>query len=355
MTIRIIFLLLIALVSTAARAQLVLKHEPPPRTVPSGVRVFVDDGSCPSGQIKEIIGGNSRKGIRRTERCIASSVVRADNAFVDEPLRVPLPRDVGTLEALLVRPSHPGRYPLVLLSHGSPRADAKRQRMTPLAMLPQAREFARRGWAVLIVMRHGYGSSAGGWAEGYGSCSNPDYTAAGKAGAADLRLSLEFVSHRPDIDSTRMIAVGVSAGGFATVALTTNPPPGLVAAISFAGARGSPRANQVCSPDRLIEAFRAFGERSRIPMLWVYAANDHFFGPALAQHLREAFVAGGGNVDFVAAPAFGSDGHDLFSPAGIPIWAPYVDAFLQKQNLTLRGTPLPLPVPNIAAPVAAPH
>ena len=54
-------------------------------------------------------------------------------------------------------------------------------------MLPQALEFARRGWAAAIVMRRGYGGSDGGWAETFGPCDNPNYIAAGKAGAADLR------------------------------------------------------------------------------------------------------------------------------------------------------------------------
>jgi dienelactone hydrolase len=279
-----------------------------------------------------------------------SAVGRAAGPYVLQPFRVLLGGDLGGLEAVLVRPSDPARYPLALLTHGSPRNGADRVAMTPLAMLPQALEFARRGWAAAIVMRRGYGDSDGGWAESNGACDNPNYVAAGIAGAADLKLALDFISHRQDIDPARMIAVGVSAGGFATVARTAEPPPGLVAAISFAGGRGSPRDDQVCRPDRLIEAFRTFGTRSRLPMLWVYAANDHFFGPALAQQLRAAFTAAGGNADFVAASPFGNDGHSLFSPAGIPVWTPYVDAFLQKHSLTLRDTLLPLPAPNIAAP-----
>jgi dienelactone hydrolase len=276
---------------------------------------------------------------------------RADNAFIQEPVRILLPSDLGTLEALLVRPNAPGRYPLALIVHGSPRSAAERPDLTPLAMLPQALEFARRGWAALIVMRRGYGSSDGGWAETFGPCGNPNYIAAGTAGAADLKLALEFVSHRSDIDPARMIAVGVSAGGFATVALTADPPPDLVAAISFAGGRGSMQDGQDCRSDKLVAAFRAFGARSRIPMLWVYAANDHFFGPDLAKEFDAAFTGAGGNATFVAAPAFGNDGHGLFSPSGIPLWTPYVDAFLQKQNLKLRETPLPLPVPDLAAPL----
>jgi dienelactone hydrolase len=281
---------------------------------------------------------------------ISSAAPSAADPFIQQPFRVLLGGDLGTLEALLVRPSEPGRYPLALLAHGSPRAPSDRSNMTPLAMVPEALEFARRGWAAVIVMRRGYGNSDGGWAETFGDCGNPNYAAAGTVSAADLKTTLEFLSHRPDIDGTHMIAVGVSAGGFATVALTADPPPGLVAAISFAGGRGSQASDQVCRPDRLIEAFRSFGKRSRVPMLWVYAANDHFFGPALAQQLADAFKSGGGNVDFVAAPAFGDDGHGLFSATGIPIWSGYVDAFLKAQSLVMRDPPMPLPPPAIAAP-----
>jgi dienelactone hydrolase len=279
-----------------------------------------------------------------------AGVAHADSPFVLQPIRVLLGGDSGVLEALFIRPNEPGRYPLVLLAHGSPRTAADRAAMTPLAMLPQALEFARRGFAVVIVMRRGYGGSDGGWAEGFGSCDNANYVAVGNAGAADLKTTLEFVSHRPDVDPTRMIAVGVSAGGFATIALSADPPPGLIAAISFAGGRGSLEGDRLCRPDRLIDAFRTFGKSSRVPMLWVYAENDHFFEPALAQKFKSAFVDGGGQIDFIAAPAFGSDGHHLFSPSGIPQWTPYVDAFLQHQNLALRSTPLPLPQPAIAAP-----
>ncbi len=280
------------------------------------------------------------------------SNARADSPFVLQPLRVLLGGDSGVLEALFVRPSAPGRYPLALLAHGSPRDATGRPNMTPLAMLPQALEFARRGWAVVIVMRRGYGGSDGGWAEGFGPCDNPNYVTAGTAGATDLRTTLDFVSHRPDVDPAHMIAVGVSDGGFATVALTADPPPGLIAAISFAGGRSSQQSDKVCRPDRLIAAFRAFGQRSRIPMLWVYAANDHFFGPALAQQFKAAFENGGGSVDFVNAPAFGDDGRNLFSPAGIPDWTPYVEKFLRQENLTMRTAPLPLPGPAITAPKA---
>jgi dienelactone hydrolase len=273
--------------------------------------------------------------------------------FIQEEIRIPL-ASAGSagLEALLVRPSEPGQYPLALINHGSPRTGADRPNMTPLSMLPEAMEFARRGWAAVVVMRRGYGGSGGGWAEIYGGCANPNYLAAASAAAGDLRAAISFLAKRPDIDGSRMISVGVSAGGFATVALTADAPRGLVAAISFAGGRGSLQSDAVCREDRLVGTFRALGQRSRVPMLWVYAENDHFFGPVLAEKLREAFTAGGGIVEFIRAPAFGTDGHTLFSPAGVPKWSGYVDAFLRRQNLVLRETPLPEPRPALEAPAA---
>jgi dienelactone hydrolase len=270
----------------------------------------------------------------------------AAGGFIREDLRIAMPAaGPRGLEALLVRPDEPGPHPLVLINHGSPREGSRRPEMTPLALLPEAIEFARRGWTAAIVMRRGFGDSGGGFAEDRGPCRDPDYLGAASASAADLKAAIGFLAGRPDIDATRILSVGVSAGGFATVALTADPPPGLVAGVSFAGGRGSGSSDAVCRDDKLIDTFGALGRGSRLPMLWVYAQNDHFLGPALAQKLRDAFTLAGGKVDFVAAPPFGSDGHRLFSTAGIPKWAPLVDDFLKAQNLVLLPSPLPPPAP----------
>ena len=128
------------------------------------------------------------------------AAARAGGPFMLQPFRVLLGGDLGGLEALLVRPSDPGRYPLAMLAHGSPRSGADRVAMTPLAMLPQALEFARRGWAAAVVMRRGYGNSDGGWAETYGSCDNPNYIAAAsrrsRRSQAGARLHLAPARHR---------------------------------------------------------------------------------------------------------------------------------------------------------------
>jgi hypothetical protein len=48
----------------------VLTSEPPAGSIRKGVTVFVDDGSCPKGQMKQITGGNDSAGIRRITKCV---------------------------------------------------------------------------------------------------------------------------------------------------------------------------------------------------------------------------------------------------------------------------------------------
>ena len=277
--------------------------------------------------------------------------------LVEESLRIPMP-EAGKkgLEAFMVRPNDSAAHPLALLTHGTPRSAAERADVTALNFVPEAREFARRGWTTVIVVRRGYGTSGGSYAEEGRSCSShPDYDDQGKESARDLRSSIAYLSTVPQVDASRIISVGVSAGGFANVALTANPPPGLLAAISFAGGRGSRRPDEVCNPDYEVRAFGNFGRTSRVPMLWIYAENDHFFGPQLAAAFYQAFTRSGGKAEFIRAAAFRRDGHGLFSPGGIPLWTPMVDEFLAGQNLKLRNELLALPVaPDVTPPSALP-
>ncbi|WP_042696217.1 CocE/NonD family hydrolase [Azospirillum sp. B506] len=255
----------------------------------------------------------------------------------------------ATLEAMLLRPDGPGPYPVAILSHGTPRDAAERAQMTPLRYLPEAREFARRGWAVVAVMRRGYGGSDGPYSETTGSCNNPDYLRSARQSAEDLRQAIRYVSGQPFADASRILAVGVSAGGLASIALSADPPPGLKAVISFAGGRGSVADNQVCQEDRLIGAFGTMGRTSRVPSLWIYAENDLFFGPDLARRLWQAFTQAGGRAEFIAAPPDGKDGHFFFS-AAIAQWTPMVDGFLAKNGLVLRDMPIAVSLPQLPPP-----
>lgn len=240
--------------------------------------------------------------------CVASAAIAQEP--VREELRIPFsaagPRG---LEAVLLKPPGTRRFPLALLSHGAPRDGADRPAMNPSRAHAQAMEFVRRGFAALVVMRRGYGTSDGAFVERAGPCEKRDYFTAGNISSDDLRAAIDSMSGRTDVTTQGMIAVGISAGGFASVALAARPPPGLDAVISFAGGRGSRSDNDVCSPDALVAAFASYGKTARVPMLWIYAQNDKYFGPDLARRMHAAFIGAGGRAQLIEAPAFGEDGH----------------------------------------------
>jgi hypothetical protein len=62
--------------ASAAQAVEILKHEPPRKSLHFAQTVFVDDGTCPQGQVKEVMGGtggNTRGTIgerHRHRRCV---------------------------------------------------------------------------------------------------------------------------------------------------------------------------------------------------------------------------------------------------------------------------------------------
>jgi dienelactone hydrolase len=254
------------------------------------------------------------------------------------------------LEAIVVRPDDGEPHPLAVINHGSPRDADDRAQMSAYGIWSQAAAFARRGWTAIAFMRRGYGRSEGGWAETWGGCAHPDYARAGRVGAGDIAAVASFMRSQPYVSKDKWISVGVSAGGFATVALTADPPPGLAAAIAFAPGRGSSAPDQVCDEPQLVAAFAAYGKTSRTPLLWVSAPNDHFFGPRLVKAMTGAFASGGGRLSFVAAPAFGEDGHQLFRANGMAIWSPIIDRFLADNHLVLREHEIVVPVPDLAAP-----
>jgi len=52
----------------------ILKVEPPIGQLPTGATVLVDDGTCPTGQLKQIIGGNVTTGQPRLRSCVPRPV-----------------------------------------------------------------------------------------------------------------------------------------------------------------------------------------------------------------------------------------------------------------------------------------
>jgi dienelactone hydrolase len=246
-----------------------------------------------------------------------------------------LPVGDRLIQARLCRPERPGPSPLALINHGSPASAAGRPGMRPGDCGHEAVSwFLARGYAVMLPLRRGYGASGGEWSEGFGSCNDADFARAGRETARDLRAAIDYATRLPGIRAEGVLVVGQSAGGWGALALAAGNPPGVVAVVNMAGGRGGWAggvAGVNCRPDRLVSGAAEYGRTARLPTLWLYTANDSFFGPELAARMHAAYAGAGGPARLVALPAFGRDGHALFgAPGGIPVWGPIVEAWLAR-------------------------
>lgn len=243
-----------------------------------------------------------------------------------------------SLTARFCRPQASGPVPLVVINHGSPTSADIRPGMRPAQCESEAvRWFLDRGYAVLLPMRRGYGASGGRWAENYGGCANPNYAAGGRESARDIAAAVAFGRAQPGIRPDEVVVVGQSAGGWGSLALAADPPPGVVAVVNMAGGRGGwagGHANQICGGDgALISAVGTYGRTARLPTLWLYTANDSFFSPDVAAAMHRAFTGAGGRARLEALPAFGRDGHSLFfGQGGSAVWGPVVEPFLRAPS-----------------------
>lgn len=256
----------------------------------------------------------------------------------------------ATLEALVTRPSAPGKYPLVVINHGVPRDKVERFRMSPAQFSEQAMTFARRGYASVAALRRGFGATGGAFAETAGSCDDRHYVTGTRTAADDILAVLEAMKKESFVDPSRVLLVGVSAGGFASLAAAASNPRGVVGVLAFAPGRGSDAPDHVCQSDRLVDAARIFGASARIPTLFVYSENDHFFAPDLARNLVDAYASGGAPSQFVMRPPFKEDGHNLF--LWPEEWWPTVEPFLAKLHMpsavvTPRALPSLTPPPGL--------
>ena len=258
------------------------------------------------------------------------------------------------LEAMVTKPAGPGRHPLMIWSHGAPRDATDRPKTRANGAAEAVISFAQRGWTVVSLVRRGYGTSEGGYVEGVGfNCRNPDYEAQARVSGGDILEALKSLTKRADVDPSRIVLAGVSAGGFASLGAAAERPAGLAAVLNFAGGRGSNAPDSVCAEDKLAATFGALGARVAVPTFWAYSENDHFFRPEVARRFHAAFVKAGGKAQFQALPAFGEDGHRLTSNEGIMLWRDALDRFLRAQNLPTWNAPIPIPAPFLPPPPGA--
>jgi dienelactone hydrolase len=292
-------------------------------------------------------------------RCVINAAIHAvvlitlvAPALADDPiaglLRAPLPVPIVTaagarvtLEGLVVRPDRPGRFPLVVMIQGTPRTQSGQLSATlagvsPAQFTTAAVEFARRGYAAVTVLRRGFGKSDGPYAEDLPAssrCDSRDYLPIARISGEDVAAATAVLRREAWVDPERVLLFGQSTGGVAVSAAAAAGVPGVKGVLDFAGGRGSTAPDTVCNPAGLASMFGALGRTARVPALWIFAENDHFFGPDLARRMFAAYTGAGAPARLAMLPPFGRDGHTLVNAAPAEAWWPTVEPFLREIGL----------------------
>jgi dienelactone hydrolase len=258
--------------------------------------------------------------------------------LVEEDVRIPGHSANYMIAAKILRPEGQGPYGAIVLNHGAPVSAEDRRSESPEFLAHTAAIFARRGYVVVLPLRRGFGATGGEFAEDAGTCRDPDYVKGETNAAADVMAAYEYARTLPYVDGSRMILAGQSAGGVASLfAAGARAPAGLVAVLAFAAGRGGNPARNPgvpCAVEPLARVFDELGKAVRVPVLFHYAENDQFFNPQTSRLWYERFTAGGARAEYVLQPAFGKDGHYIFSEdSGVRYWLPAVERFLAKHGV----------------------
>jgi dienelactone hydrolase len=272
---------------------------------------------------------------------VASTAASAQPALISEEtfLSVTIKEQPFRLDALVMKEAGSGgRLPVAIVTHGQASEAEERERVVARNYAPIAREFARRGWLAVVVVRRGFGRSEGKQPYFVRGCRNGDFGSVFDEQTDDLEAAMAAIGRRHDADMDRVIALGVSMGGAAVLNLAARNPAGLRAVINVSGGlrvkEREGRPAPTCKADDLMPTFAALGERAKIPSLWVYAENDSFFPPDYVRQLHEAYAAKGGATQFHMFEPIGTDGHNMLrNPDGMLRWIPEMDRFLRVNKL----------------------
>jgi len=255
------------------------------------------------------------------------------------------PADVVTH---IYKPSAPSvtAFPLVIYSHGrpfNPNPPSAVALATPIT--PEvANWWLQKGFAVVALVRPGYGETGGTdreypnvvWQSN--SCvSEPAYERSVLKAREVVLAALAWAQQQPWVMRSRILLVGNSAGGFATIAAAATNPPGVIGGISFVGGLGgnpTESPSKSCKPEQVAAIYGQFGKTARIPTLWLYAENDLFWGADVPKQWFDAFKKGGSDATFLQTPPVPAEenGHTLINTGG-PLWKPSVERFLQRLKL----------------------
>lgn len=242
------------------------------------------------------------------------------------------------------KPVGAGPFPVMIFSHGRAGQPQARADLSKPITRAHASYWLDKGIAVVAPIRPGYGDTGGPDRE----FSGAHVTADGKCGgqtefgrvaanaAQAMRATLDWVREQPWADAERIVLEGQSVGGLTTVALAASKPPGVIGYINFAGGHGGDALRlpgRPCGVEDLTQVFETLGKTTQVPGLWLYAANDLYWGARAPAAWHAAFAQGGSPSRFVMTPPLpDGDGHSLLL-RGRALWRDPVEQFLAELKL----------------------
>jgi dienelactone hydrolase len=239
--------------------------------------------------------------------------------------------DTVHLATKIFRPEREGKFPLIIINHGTPVSKATLREFRPL-FKRESEYFVKKGFVVAVPTRRGYGDSEGSFCETSGEWNNPNYEYPSKEAVKDIKGVLEYLKTQPYVDPSKILLIGQSAGGHASLCYASQYPGDIIGVVNFAGGHGSNGNLQVGNPSRLIMTLKDFGKTTQVPTLWIYAEDDRFFPPPLPRKMFDAFSNNGGKGTIHILPPGSGAGHSAFVNRRT-VWEPIVNNFLKELNL----------------------
>ena len=275
---------------------------------------------------------------------VASTPVEPiDASLREEARRVAVPETDSTIVVTSYRPRAWGPLPWIVMSHGTAPTPEANRTIGRYRSLNPIREWVRRGYAVVVPVRRGYGASGGDkFGDSYGSCNRPDFRRAGEGAAAG---------------HSRRRAVGQDAERLRSEALAARRDRAPAGSPRSHGVEAPRRGSSRCSRSRpaaadgrtrtrdyparrirVAKLFASIAPQIAVPVLWFYAENDEYIGPRPRQSSgSRASTRPAGAATSSCFRRFPTDrGHGVYpSAAGTPLWTAAVATFFHAHQIAL--------------------
>lgn len=228
------------------------------------------------------------------------------------------------LEATLYMPPGQGPFPVVIFHHGSSGGPIPPHSTEKARGLGE--HLAARGIATLVPMRRGRGRSEGSNGEEPSACT-PDAARRGLQYASEaVDATYDYLERQPWAAMDKIVLAGHSRGGMLAAVYAARHPGRSAGVINFSGGWKDDRCGPV---DVNLPLFEEAASRTTVPVLFLYARGDAFYGDDAIRRYAGAYRSMAAGFTFKLLDVQGINGHQLFHRA-MPLWQDSVDAFLDR-------------------------